>query len=187
MSCLYMYSITNIFKSAIRFSVTNYFLVNLSVADLLVTIVCMPNAMWNSYSSLWIFGHLSCKIARYLQCKYIHPQKRSPLRLHRARAPIQFKIKITFCIMNTVTIRPRLLDYLGRGNLHSKPWWSSSSARNFQCAKTEAGIIKRTINNNLRWVVAFSRVRFSGKGSSVDFRLIDPLICFPAISFGDRY
>ncbi|KAK5647245.1 hypothetical protein RI129_002137 [Pyrocoelia pectoralis] len=48
-------------------SVTNYFLVNLSVADLLVTMVCMPIAAWDAYTMLWNFGEITCKIAKYLQ------------------------------------------------------------------------------------------------------------------------
>lgn len=52
------------------FSVTNYFLVNLSVADLLVTLVCMPMAIWNAYTMLWNFGELTCKIVKYLQGKF---------------------------------------------------------------------------------------------------------------------
>lgn len=47
---------------------TNYFLVNLAVADLLVTLICMPNAIWNAYSWVWPFGEVTCKLFKYLQC-----------------------------------------------------------------------------------------------------------------------
>ncbi|ERL85358.1 hypothetical protein D910_02778 [Dendroctonus ponderosae] len=48
-------------------SVTNYFLVNLSVADLLVTLICMPNAAWRAYTDAYNFGSVPCKIFVYLQ------------------------------------------------------------------------------------------------------------------------
>ncbi|XP_066142622.1 orexin receptor type 2-like [Euwallacea fornicatus] len=48
-------------------NVTNYFLVNLSVADLLVTLICMPNAAWRAYTDAYGFGSISCKIFVYLQ------------------------------------------------------------------------------------------------------------------------
>lgn len=49
-------------------NITNYFLVNLSIADLLVTLVCMPSGILTAYTSLWNFGELTCKITNYLQC-----------------------------------------------------------------------------------------------------------------------
>ncbi|XP_065565939.1 orexin/Hypocretin receptor type 1-like [Artemia franciscana] len=48
-------------------SVTNYFLVNLSIADLFVTLVCMPMAMGQSIFRFWIFGIFLCKFGAYLQ------------------------------------------------------------------------------------------------------------------------
>lgn len=41
---------------------TNYFLVNLSVADLLVLLICQPSAMLEFYSKdRWIIGSAMCK------------------------------------------------------------------------------------------------------------------------------
>ncbi|XP_068082551.1 galanin receptor 2b-like [Anabrus simplex] len=48
-------------------SVTNYFLVNLSVADLLVTLICMPMAVGVAVTRLWLYGQFMCKITFYLQ------------------------------------------------------------------------------------------------------------------------
>ncbi|CAG7732486.1 unnamed protein product [Allacma fusca] len=47
--------------------VTNYFLVNLSVADLLVTLLCMPMAVGKAVTSLWLYGEIMCKLTHYLQ------------------------------------------------------------------------------------------------------------------------
>ncbi|XP_015365680.1 PREDICTED: orexin receptor type 2-like [Diuraphis noxia] len=48
-------------------SVTNYFLVNLSIADLLVTFICMPMAVGQSVTGLWLYGETMCKLTSYLQ------------------------------------------------------------------------------------------------------------------------
>lgn len=48
-------------------SVTNYFVVNLSVADLLVTTICMPVAVSQAVSLKWIHGEVMCKLSFYLQ------------------------------------------------------------------------------------------------------------------------
>ncbi|XP_050545008.1 QRFP-like peptide receptor isoform X2 [Daktulosphaira vitifoliae] len=48
-------------------SVTNYFLVNLSIADLLVTFICMPMAVGQSVTGLWLYGEPMCKLTSYLQ------------------------------------------------------------------------------------------------------------------------
>jgi hypothetical protein len=58
--CVYIY---------LRNSVTNYFLVNLSVADLLVTMICMPMAMSQNITVIWFYGLFMCKFVTYLQGK----------------------------------------------------------------------------------------------------------------------
>ncbi|XP_018329431.1 orexin receptor type 2-like isoform X2 [Agrilus planipennis] len=60
--------ITVVIKNHYMRSVTNYFLVNLSVADLLVTLLCMPMGVWSAYTMLWNFGEIVCKVTNYLQC-----------------------------------------------------------------------------------------------------------------------
>lgn len=50
-------------------SVTNYFLVNLSVADLLVTTICMPMAISQNITVIWFYGLFMCKFGAYLQGK----------------------------------------------------------------------------------------------------------------------
>ncbi|GJQ80164.1 hypothetical protein Trydic_g23742 [Trypoxylus dichotomus] len=49
-------------------SVTNYFLVNLSIADLLVTLLCMPSSAISAYSQIWYLGEVACKAGNFLQC-----------------------------------------------------------------------------------------------------------------------
>ncbi|XP_064626185.1 orexin/Hypocretin receptor type 1-like isoform X2 [Lineus longissimus] len=48
-------------------NVTNWFLVNLAVADLLVTSVCIPMAIGLSIYKVWIYGGFMCKLSHYLQ------------------------------------------------------------------------------------------------------------------------
>ncbi|XP_037301787.1 QRFP-like peptide receptor [Manduca sexta] len=47
--------------------VTNIFLVNLSVADLLVTLFCMPVQIAKAVTVLWYFGEVMCKTLNFLQ------------------------------------------------------------------------------------------------------------------------
>ncbi|CAL7934316.1 unnamed protein product [Xylocopa violacea] len=56
-----------VFKYHYMRSVTNYFVVNLSVADLLVTTICMPVAVSQAISIVWTHGELMCKLSSYLQ------------------------------------------------------------------------------------------------------------------------
>ncbi|XP_066601922.1 orexin receptor type 2-like isoform X2 [Prorops nasuta] len=56
-----------VFKYHYMRSVTNYFVVNLSVADLLVTTVCMPVAIKQSATGIWNYGEFMCKFWSFLQ------------------------------------------------------------------------------------------------------------------------
>ncbi|KAK9309624.1 hypothetical protein QLX08_000837 [Tetragonisca angustula] len=56
-----------VFKYHYMRSVTNYFVVNLSIADLLVTAICMPVAVSQAVSIIWIHGEIMCKLSSYLQ------------------------------------------------------------------------------------------------------------------------
>lgn len=48
-------------------TVTNYFIVNLAVADFLVILICLPPTVyWDVYLT-WSFGLASCKLVTYLQ------------------------------------------------------------------------------------------------------------------------
>lgn len=48
-------------------TVTNNFLVNLAVADLLVTVLCMPMTLAGKVYKLWVYGDVMCKMSPYLQ------------------------------------------------------------------------------------------------------------------------
>ncbi len=51
-----------IFKHPDMRTTTNFFLVNLSIADLLVLIICMPPSFVDLYAKeVWHFGHVMCK------------------------------------------------------------------------------------------------------------------------------
>ncbi|KOX68387.1 Orexin receptor type 2 [Melipona quadrifasciata] len=56
-----------VFKYHYMRSVTNYFVVNLSIADLLVTAICMPVAVSQAVSIIWIHGEIMCKLSSYFQ------------------------------------------------------------------------------------------------------------------------
>ena len=48
-------------------SVTNIFIVNLAVADMLVMLFCAPPSVIWDVTSTWIFGDLMCRIVIYIQ------------------------------------------------------------------------------------------------------------------------
>lgn len=54
-------------------NVTNYYIVNLALADLLVIIICLPPTFIWDLSLTWFFGTLPCKLIMYLQVRhYLH-------------------------------------------------------------------------------------------------------------------
>ncbi|XP_006638920.2 orexin receptor type 2 [Lepisosteus oculatus] len=48
-------------------TVTNYFIVNLSFADVLVTITCLPASLVVDITETWFFGQTLCKVLPYVQ------------------------------------------------------------------------------------------------------------------------
>lgn len=50
-------------------TVTNCFIVNLSFADVLVTITCLPASLVVDITETWFFGNTLCKILPYLQVR----------------------------------------------------------------------------------------------------------------------
>ncbi|XP_033112462.1 orexin receptor type 2-like [Anneissia japonica] len=52
-------------------TVTNMYIVNLSIADILVTIVCIPMTVTHEISQTWFFGPTACKLIYYFQIVFI--------------------------------------------------------------------------------------------------------------------
>ena len=50
----------------------NLFLVNLAVADLLVTVICMPLVLGEIVFQLWIYGDVMCKLTGYIQGEQVY-------------------------------------------------------------------------------------------------------------------
>ncbi|CAB0043887.1 unnamed protein product [Trichogramma brassicae] len=59
-----------IYRNHTMRNVTNYFIVNLAVADLLVIIVCLPPTVVWDVTETWFFGMIPCKIVLYFQLTY---------------------------------------------------------------------------------------------------------------------
>ena len=51
-------------------SVTNIFIVNLAMADMLVMLFCAPPSVIWDVTNTWIFGSLMCQIVIYIQVTY---------------------------------------------------------------------------------------------------------------------
>lgn len=47
----------------------NYFLMNLSIADLLVTLICVPVTLGSVVYQRWIYGGAVCKLSAFFQGK----------------------------------------------------------------------------------------------------------------------
>lgn len=52
-------------------TVTNYFIVNLAVADFLVILFCLPPSVVWDVTSTWFFGVAMCKVVLYLQVSFV--------------------------------------------------------------------------------------------------------------------
>ncbi|XP_052280786.1 orexin receptor type 2-like [Dreissena polymorpha] len=57
----------SVWKSRSLKTVTNYFLVNLAVADFLVILICLPSSIVSDLLQSWFFGIIMCKVSVYLQ------------------------------------------------------------------------------------------------------------------------
>lgn len=51
-------------------TVTNYYIVNLAVADFLVILICLPPTVYWDLNLTWNFGLIPCKLVLYLQVSF---------------------------------------------------------------------------------------------------------------------
>lgn len=55
-------------------TVTNYFIVNLSFADILVIVICLPPTVVGDVTETWYLGGVMCKVVQYLQVSRLVPR-----------------------------------------------------------------------------------------------------------------
>lgn len=48
-------------------TLTNRFLLNLAVSDLLATLICLPPTAYHHYDKRWIFGEFLCRFVPFIQ------------------------------------------------------------------------------------------------------------------------
>ena len=48
-------------------TLTNRFLLNLAISDLLATLICLPPTAYHHYEKRWIFGELLCRFVPFIQ------------------------------------------------------------------------------------------------------------------------
>ena len=53
-------------------TVTNYYIVNLAAADILVSIICLPATVTSDVSETWFFGDPLCTFIPYFQVRSIY-------------------------------------------------------------------------------------------------------------------
>ena len=56
-----------VLRTAAMRTVTNTFLVNLAIGDLLVIILCLPTTLMEDIRETWYFGPTTCRVAKFLQ------------------------------------------------------------------------------------------------------------------------
>lgn len=56
-------------------TVTNYYIVNLALADFLVILICLPPTVYWDLTLTWNFGLILCKLVLYLQVSPGHPKR----------------------------------------------------------------------------------------------------------------
>lgn len=77
-------------------TITNIFIVNLAVADLLVIILCLPPSVVWDITETWFLGEAMCKVILYLQVRSFYTHRRFFLKLFLSFS--FFHNNIIFCI-----------------------------------------------------------------------------------------
>lgn len=52
-------------------TLTNRFLLNLAISDLLATLICLPPTAYHHYDKRWIFGEFLCRFVPFIQGIYL--------------------------------------------------------------------------------------------------------------------
>jgi hypothetical protein len=50
-------------------TLTNRFLLNLAISDLIATLICLPPTAYHYYDTRWIFGEFLCRFVPFMQGK----------------------------------------------------------------------------------------------------------------------
>ena len=62
-----LFVIVMIIKRRRRRTLTNRFLLNLAISDLLATLICLPPTAYHYYDKRWIFGEFLCRSIPFMQ------------------------------------------------------------------------------------------------------------------------
>lgn len=60
-----------VIKNSQMRTVTNLFIMNLAIADLMVILICLPPTLLVDVSETWFFGEVMCKIFLYFQVDFL--------------------------------------------------------------------------------------------------------------------
>ncbi len=52
-------------------TLTNRFLLNLAISDLLATLICLPPTVYHHYDKRWIFGEFLCRFVPFIQGTFL--------------------------------------------------------------------------------------------------------------------
>lgn len=101
-------------------TVTNYFIVNLSLADILVTITCLPATLVVDITETWFFGQTLCKVIPYLQvlffclCTHYPCYENQKWQQHLPGTSNPMKVHTWYWVgISEYMLRPKRLFHLG--------------------------------------------------------------------------
>jgi len=64
-----IFVIVTIIKCRRMRTLTNRFLLNLAISDLIATLICLPPTAYHYYDTRWIFGEFLCRFVPFMQGK----------------------------------------------------------------------------------------------------------------------